>query len=244
MPRFKFPDPRDVDLPLWCPIHEDWHYGQGVVYIGRGLGLDKIKTAFRNGIFPWGYEGATEIPWHCPYQRAIIDFWKVRVPRSLAKVIRSGRYSHTIDMDFENVMRGCRADRKNQDNGSWISEEHIVQFSKLHRQGIAHSVETWDKDGNLVGGLFGMDAGGLFCGQSMFHTKSNASKCALLFLIDHLRSRGATWLDAQVMSPHISSLGATEIDRFWFLDRLKEAQELKLKLFDSVGHETGQNRER
>ena len=128
-------------------------------------------------------------------------------------------------------MWGCRAKRQHQDNGSWISDNHIVQFTKLHRQGLAHSVETWDEDDNLVGGLFGMDAGGLFCGQSMFHTKSNASKCALLFLIDHLRSRGATWLDAQVMSPHISSLGATEIDRFWFLDRLKEVQGLKLKLF-------------
>jgi leucyl/phenylalanyl-tRNA--protein transferase len=231
MPGFKFPDPFTTDLPLWCSIHKQFHYGQGVVHIGPGLELDKIKEAFHNGIFPWGAEGDKDIPWHCPIQRAIIDFSKVRVPRSLAKVIRSGRYSHTIDRDFENVMRGCRQPRKNQDWGSWISEEHLVQFTKLHRQGIAHSVETWDEDGSLVGGLFGMDAGGLFCGQSMFHTKSNASKCALLFLIDHLRSRGATWLDAQVMSPHIQKLGATETPRALFLYDLKEVQGLGLKLF-------------
>lgn len=228
---FEFPDPRSVDLPYWCYQHNAWHYGQGVVHVGPGLELDKIMAAFQNGIYPIGHEGVEDVAWHCPHQRAIIDFSNVRVPRSLAKVIRSGRYSHTIDKDFESVMWGCRQKRKNQSWDTWVTHDAIIQFTILHHYRYAHSVETWDRDGNLVGGLFGMDAGGLFCGQSMFHVRSDASKCALLHVIEHLRSRGATWLDAQVMTPHIESLGATMIDREEFLDRLKDAQQVNLKLF-------------
>jgi leucyl/phenylalanyl-tRNA--protein transferase len=231
MPHFEFPDPRTVDLPYWCHLHKTWHHGQGVVHVGPGLELDKIMAGFQNGIYPTGYEGESDITWFCPHQRAIIDFSNVRIPRSLAKVIRSGRYLHTIDKNFTGVIRGCRQKRKNQWWDTWVTEDAINQFTILHQYGYAHSIETWDREGNLVGGLFGMDAGGLFCGQSMFHTQSDASKCALLFVIEHLRSRGATWLDAQVMTPHIESLGATMISRDEFLDRLKEGQGLNLTLF-------------
>jgi leucyl/phenylalanyl-tRNA--protein transferase len=96
---------------------------------------------------------------------------------------------------------------------------------------MAHSVEAWDEEGNLVGGLYGVDAGGVFCGESMFFTEPNASKLALLFLIDHLRSRGATWLDSQVMTPHMEALGAKEISRAEFLDKLRKTQDLSLTIF-------------
>ena len=115
--------------------------------------------------------------------------------------------------------------------GTWITDEFISVFSELHKARMAHSVETWDADGNLVGGLYGVDAGGVFCGESMFHIAPNTSKLALLFLIDHLRSRGSTWLDTQVMTPHMKTLGAKEIDRVEFLDKLKETQNLELTLF-------------
>ena len=106
-----------------------------------------------------------------------------------------------------------------------------MAYMALHAVGMAHSVEAWDAGGELVGGLYGVDAGGVFCGESMFYKYPNASKLAVLFLIDHLRSRGSTWLDSQVMTPHFETLGAKEIDRVDFLDKLKETQSLKLKLF-------------
>jgi leucyl/phenylalanyl-tRNA--protein transferase len=104
-------------------------------------------------------------------------------------------------------------------------------FSQLHDEGAAHSVEAWNAAGELVGGLYGMDSGGVFCGESMFFKTPNASKLALLFLIDHLRSRGSTWLDTQVITPHLESLGARDISRNEFLDKLKETQALGLRLF-------------
>ena len=115
--------------------------------------------------------------------------------------------------------------------GTWITDEFIRVYSRLHEAGTAHSVETWDEKGDLVGGLYGVDAGGVFCGESMFYTAPNASKLALLFLIEHLRSRGSTWLDAQVMTPHMKALGAKEIGRIEFLDKLIETQNLNLNLF-------------
>ena len=125
----------------------------------------------------------------------------------------------------------CSKMKRPDQPGTWITDEFISVFSELHKAGMAHSVETWDADGNLVGGLYGVDAGGVFCGESMFHIAPNTSKLALLFLIDHLRSRGSTWLDTQVMTPHMKALGAKEIDRVEFLDKLKETQNLELTLF-------------
>ena len=115
--------------------------------------------------------------------------------------------------------------------GTWITDEFIDAYCELHDTGMAHSIETWDAKGNLVGGLYGVDAGGVFCGESMFYTAANASKLALLFLVEHLRSRGSTWLDAQVMTPHMEVLGAKEIDRVDFLEKLALTQAEELSLF-------------
>jgi leucyl/phenylalanyl-tRNA--protein transferase len=115
--------------------------------------------------------------------------------------------------------------------GTWITSDFEAVYNELHREGMAHSVEVWNPAGDLVGGLYGIDAGGVFCGESMFYKEPNASKLALLFLIDHLASRGSTWLDAQVMTPHMNALGAREISRKDFLTRLRQTQDLKLALF-------------
>ena len=115
--------------------------------------------------------------------------------------------------------------------GTWITDDFMAAYSALHAEGIAHSIETWDSDGNLAGGLYGVDAGGVFCGESMFYVQPNASKLALLFLIDNLKSRGSTWLDVQVMTPHFEAFGAKNIDRCEFLDKLRATQKLNLNLF-------------
>ncbi|MBK8304996.1 MAG: hypothetical protein IPK98_17025 [Chloracidobacterium sp.] len=112
-----------------------------------------------------------------------------------------------------------------------MTPEFEQVFTQLHKDGMAHSIEAWDAGGNLVGGLYGIDAGGVFCGESMFYKAPNASKLSLLFLIDHLKSRGSTWLDTQVMTLHLNALGAKEIDRGEFLDKLKATQNLGLTLF-------------
>jgi len=167
-----------------------------------------------------------------PQRRAILEFADLRLSRSLAKEQRKARFTFTIDRVFDAVIRACAASkREGQSGGTWITDDFIRVYSQLHRESIVHSIEAWDTEGNLAGGLYGVDAGGVFCGESMFYRQPNASKLALLFLIDHLRSRGSTWLDVQVMTEHMNALGATDIDREAFLDKLNETQELELNLF-------------
>ncbi len=135
-----------------------------------------------------------------------------------------------MDKDFRAVIENCAQAKRNDGGGTWITQDFIDAYCKFHAEGDAHSVEVWD-DEKLVGGLYGVNAAGVFCGESMFHLKSNASKLALLFLVEHLKNRGATWLDIQVMTPHFEVLGAKEIKRVEFLDKLEKTQSLGLKLF-------------
>ena len=172
------------------------------------------------------------LPWYCPEKRAILEFSELHVPKSLERAQRKNPFTFTIDKDFRSVIENCSHVLRAGENGTWITVEFIDSYVALHKAGMAHSVEAWDADGKLVGGVYGVDAGGVFCGESMFHKVSNASKLALLFLIEHLKMRHSTWIDAQVMTPHIKALGAKEIRRKEFLRKLKETQGFKLKLFD------------
>lgn len=225
-----FPDPRDFEYYEWVRVGDYLYPAGGVVHFGGELTVENLKHAYRSGIFPWHTPGIP-LPWHCPDPRAIIDFAELHIPRSLEKARRSDAFTFTIDTDFRGVIEACSESKRPDQPGTWITDEFIEAYCELHTTGMAHSVEAWDSDGNLVGGLYGVDAGGVFCGESMFYKAPNASKLALLFLIDHLRSRGSTWLDSQVMTPHMKALGATEIDREDFLDKLKATQSLNLKLF-------------
>src|SRR5213075_36157 len=136
----------------------------------------------------------------------------------------------SIDQAFADVIKACAASPRGDDAGTWIEPEIIEAYTRLHRAGDAHSVEVWEGD-ELAGGLYGVDAGSVFTGESMFHRAPNASKLALLFLVDHLRERGATWLDCQVTTAHMRALGAREISRAKFLDMLAEAQARGAPLF-------------
>ena len=224
-----FPDPRTFEYPEWVSIGNFIYRSHDVVAFGTELTVATVSEAYLKGIFPWFTEGVP-LPWHCPERRAILEFSDLNIPRSLDKERRKNHLTFTIDKDFRAVIRGCSLAHRPGQRGTWITDEFERVFTKLHDKGKAHSVEVWD-EGDLVGGLYGVDAGGVFCGESMFYKVPNASKLALLFLIDHLRSRGATWLDSQVMTPHFEILGAKEIDREEFLSKLKETQILGLNLF-------------
>jgi leucyl/phenylalanyl-tRNA---protein transferase len=225
-----FPDPRTYRFPDWVAIGSYVFRSHDVIAFGTPLTVKNAMEAYSKGIFPWFTEGIP-LPWHCPERRAVLEFDDLQIPRTLKKARRSSTLRFTIDAAFPAVVRECAESYRPGQYGTWITPEFERVFTQLHELGVAHSVEAWDEDGELAGGLYGVDAGGVFCGESMFYKASNASKLCLLFLIDHLRSRGSTWLDSQVMTPHFKLLGATEISRRRFLDKLSDTQKLKLKLF-------------
>jgi leucyl/phenylalanyl-tRNA--protein transferase len=224
-----FPDPATYDFPEWVPIGEWAYFGRDVVSFGDPLTPANAREAYQKGIFPWQMEGIP-LPWYCPEYRAILEFDDLHIPRSLERARRKNEFTFTVDKAFEQVMIECSKSPRAGQKGTWITVEFIDVYTQLHHEGMAHSVEAW-KNAELVGGIYGVDASGVFCGESMFYKHPNASKLSLLFLIDHLRFRGSTWLDVQVMTPHMLALGAKEIDRNVFLKKLRETQERGLILF-------------
>lgn len=210
-----FPDPR------YAP--------SDVVAMGEDLRPSTLTEAYRRGIFPWPHEGLP-LPWFSPRRRAVIFFDELHVGRSLRKSAEKQPYTFTIDRDFRSVIDACATSPRPGQDGTWIEPRLVDAYVELHRCGVAHSVEAWS-NGLLAGGLYGIDAGGIFTGESMFHRQSDASKLALLHLIEHLRARGSTVIDCQVMTPHMEVLGAREISRAKFLDLLATAQAKGITLF-------------
>jgi leucyl/phenylalanyl-tRNA---protein transferase len=211
----RFPDPR--------------YSRSDIIAVGGDLKVETLRDAYRHGIFPWPHEGLP-LPWFSPRKRAVMFFDEIHVGRSTRKAAASGPYTFTIDGAFSTVIESCAETPRPDQDGTWIEPMIVDAYTALHRAGDAHSVEVWE-DGSLAGGLYGVDAGGVFTGESMFHHRPNASKLGLLFLIEHLRDRGATWLDCQVMTPHMKALGAREIARARYLDLLAEAQASRVQLF-------------
>ena len=190
-----------------------------------------LQCAYRQGIFPWPHTGLPLL-WFNPDPRAVLDFEELHIPERLARRRKKLSLHFTIDTDFQRVIASCRTAPRPGQEGTWITPKMIRAFHELHLVGEAHSIEAWDEDNNLVAGLYGVTAGGVFSGESMFHTVSDASKLCVLFLIEHLRERGATWIDIQTMTPHFAMLGAKEISRSAYLARLTAVQEAPLPLFD------------
>jgi leucyl/phenylalanyl-tRNA--protein transferase len=178
-----------------------------------------VLRAYREGIFPMAMESG-EIGWFSPDPRGVIPLDAFHTPTRLARVVRSGRFDIHVDRAFEAVMRACAA--REYDDGTWISESIIECYVTLHRLGIAHSVETWHGD-ELVGGLYGVHLGGAFFGESMFHRATDASKVALVALVDRLRRRDFRLLDIQWVTPHLEQFGAIEIPQEEYLRLLKQA---------------------
>lgn len=212
----KFPDPRTASP-------------EGIVAIGGDLHPESLITAYRQGIFPWPVENLPLL-WFCPPERAVVDFARLHVPRSLARASRKSPFRLTLDRAFADVIRACASSPRPGQDGTWITPAVIEAYIRLHGLGIAHSVEAWEGD-ELVGGVYGVDVEGAFAAESMFYRRSNASKLCILKLIDHLAARGLDWMDVQTMTPHMERLGARLIDRETFLERLGATRARGLRLF-------------
>ncbi|MEM1058422.1 MAG: leucyl/phenylalanyl-tRNA--protein transferase [Verrucomicrobiota bacterium] len=191
---------------------------EGLLAVGGDLSLPRLLLAYRSGIFPWTDDPLT---WWSPNPRAIFDLQHTQPPRRLAQKIRQSKFKITFDLEFDQVIRQCARPARGRES-TWISPRFIHAYSALHAAGHAHSVEAW-ADGRLVGGLYGVHMGGFFAGESMFHHQTDASKVCLFALFDRLRDRGVALFDTQVLSPLTERLGAIEITRDEYLERLREA---------------------
>ena len=191
---------------------------EGLIGVGGDLSPALLLRAYSEGVFPWFSEG-DPVLWWSPDPRAIIELDGLHVSRRLARTIRSGKFRVTIDRQFEAVMRACGEARP---DGTWVTDEMIAAYSRLNREGHAHSLEVWHGDA-LAGGIYGVAIGGLFAGESMFHTVTDASKVALAALVEHLKNRGYALFDVQMKTEHTERMGAVEIARDSYLERLQVA---------------------
>jgi leucyl/phenylalanyl-tRNA---protein transferase len=203
--RLRFPDPRSADP-------------EGLVAIGGDFSVERLLLAYRSGIFPWT---VNPITWWSPNPRAIFELDGFHVSGSLERVLRKEAFRITIDEAFTQVMEGCAEPARGR-RTTWITPEFISAYTELHRRGHAHSLECWNED-KLTGGIYGVSVGGFFAGESMFHRASNASKVALYYLIEHLRKRGFSLFDIQMLTPITTQLGGANISRADYLARLKRA---------------------
>ncbi len=191
----------------------------GLLAAGGGLHPARLLDAYRHGIFPW-FSPGDPILWWSPDPRMVLFPAEFKLSRSLARVIRNAGFEVRCDTAFETVMRACAAPRAGQ-NGTWIQGDMIAAYCALHELGYAHSVETW-RDDELVGGLYGVAIGRMFYGESMFSCEANASKVALAHLSRQLERWRFGMIDCQMNTPHLASLGAREIPRAEFVERLRE----------------------
>jgi len=205
--------------PVFPPVEEA--EPDGLIAIGGDLSAERLIQAYVHGIFPWFCENE-DVFWYSPDPRMVMFPEQFKVPDSLKRIIRSGKYAVRIDTVFEQVIRACsKAPRPGQE-GTWISQDFIDAYIALHIMGIAHSFEVFDQD-ELVGGLYGVSLGAAFFGESMFYTKSNASKVAFHALVESCRQYGLKFIDCQVETSHLLGLGATPIDRKNYLLLLEES---------------------
>lgn len=191
----------------------------GLVAVGGDLSVERLLEAYQSGLFPWS---ANPITWWSPDPRGVLLVGAVHVSRSLARTLRQAPYTVTFDQNFSAVIRACAEVPRSGASSTWISPQLLEAYEQLAQAGHAHSVECW-QEGRLVGGVYGVSVGGFFAGESMFHRADDASKVALVHLDRHLASRGFTLLDCQMVTSVTRSLGAMEIPRTDYLDRLARA---------------------
>jgi len=206
------PPPSPWDFPPAASADE-----YGVVAVGADLEPGTLLAGYRRGIFPMPIDQSREIGWWSPDPRGVLELDDLRVSRSLRRSMQ--RYHVSTDICFRDVAEAC-ADPGRE--GGWITGPMLDAYDRLHQLGWAHSVEVWDESGHLVGGLYGLSIGGLFCGESMFHRSTDASKVALVVLVDRLRSGGASLVDVQWQTDHLSTLGVSAIGRSAYVERVAE----------------------
>ncbi len=203
------------DPPDWFPpVEQALDDPAGLLAGGGDLSPERLLAAYQRGIFPW-FSPGQPVLWWSPDPREVLFPAELIVSRSLAKTLRSGRLTVTQDRDFAGVIAGCAAPRA-ASPGTWISAAMQAAYLAMHRRGIAHSVETWEA-GELVGGLYGVRVGRVFCGESMFSRRSDASKAAFATLVAGCTQAGIDLIDCQMPSPHLRSLGSRSVPRSQFL---------------------------
>ncbi|MFT3680890.1 MAG: leucyl/phenylalanyl-tRNA--protein transferase [Ferruginibacter sp.] len=192
----------------------------GVLAIGGDLSTERLILAYKNGIFPWYNEGEP-IMWWSPDPRFVLFPAELKVSRSMQRIINAGHFSFTVNKAFSEVIDRCSSIKRKEQPGTWITNAVKTAYTQLHKLGIAHSAETW-LDGKLVGGLYGVRMGHVFCGESMFSEVSNASKFAFIQYVQQLEKEGIALIDCQVYTAHLESLGACMIERKKFLEILQQ----------------------
>lgn len=200
-----FPDPRLADE-------------SGMLAIGGDLAPERLRLAYESGIFPW-YDAGLPPMWWSPDPRALLDPEHLQVSRSMRRVLSKGGFGITANRAFEQVIKACASNRP---EGTWLIPDMIEAYTLLHQSGDAHSFEVWRAD-KLVGGLYGVQRGALFAAESMFHTETNASKVALVAAVRFLFEAGIELFEVQFLTEHLASMGAFEVSREEYLERLKAA---------------------
>ena len=192
----------------------------GILALGGDLSVERLLCAYRNGIFPW-YNEDEPIIWWSPDPRCVLFPEKLRVTKSMKQVLQNGRFRFTINKAFPKVINACKTVDRKDGLGTWINQDIVDAYTKLHEAGYARSAETW-REGKLVGGLYGIKLGNVFFGESMFSTESNASKFAFINLVNQLKKNGLQLIDCQQKTEHLMSLGAEMINRKLFIDTLSQ----------------------
>ena len=211
-----------LDNNLWFP---DPHLGEddGLIAVGGDLSVDRLLLAYSNGFFPWfSFQHQHEPMWYCPLQRFVIFPNEIHVSHSMQQLINKNRYRLTLNLDFEGVIRGCAtAQNRNEEDGAWLGPDIIKAYTELHRQGFAASVEVWEEN-RLVGGLYGVNLGKSFFGESMFSLVPNASKLALIHLARMFETLGGQMIDCQFETSHLRSMGGRFISYEEYISILRK----------------------
>ncbi len=212
MPVFRL---RDDDLDFPPPMLAE---SNGLLAVGGDLSVERLIVAYQNGIFPW-FEEDDLFFWYSPDPRLVLFPPELKVHKSMRSIFNQHKFQYSLDTCFERVMRGCANTLRDGESGSWITENFMQGYARLHEAGLAHSMEVW-QDGALVGGLYGIALGTIFYGESMFSTVSNASKAGFITLARALEKNGFVLIDCQQETVHLSSLGARSISRSLFMEYL------------------------
>lgn len=209
--------------------HPEMADANGILAVGGDLSPERLLTAYAWGIFPWFNEGEPII-WWSPDPRFVLFPAELKVSKSMRPYFNQQKFSVTLDTQFEAVMRGCQTSKRDgQFGGTWITEDMVAAYVRLHQLGYAHSVEVWEKE-NLVGGLYGISLGNVFFGESMFAKVANASKFGFITIVRKLQDQGFQLIDCQQETNHLRSLGARAIDRKDFLTILQKNQEINTRV--------------
>ena len=204
---------KDLYFPPVNQADED-----GILAVGGDLSPERLMLAYRNGIFPW-FDDDDPILWWSPNSRMVLFPDELVISKSMRNILNRDIFEVTFNTSFKEVILSCKKIKRNGQHGTWITDEMLEAYCKLHEMGFAKSVEVW-QNGKLVGGLYGVDLSHVFCGESMFSNVANASKVAFIALVKMMKSQNYKLLDCQVYNEHLSSLGASEITREEFMSKL------------------------